>query len=122
MEQFLKYVGVLAGIYVAQTGFKIASTRKSGSFDFKKLIDGIIDHIIRFASILVFFYVGSFISDKQIIPLGDKTLTIDDALTAFAYGLIVIQSISLFGNIREAYQIEDEDIVKHIMENPKEIG
>ena len=122
MEQFLLSVGVLAGIYVAQTCFKIASSRKDGTFDIKKLLDGIVDHVIRFAGIIIFFYAGSFISDKQIIPLGDKTLTIDDALTAFAYGLIVVQAISLFGNIREVYKIDDDVVNRTLNESVKEIG
>lgn len=122
METFLKYVGVLAGIYLAQTGFKIASARKDGSFDWKKLIDGIIDHVIRFVSIIIFFYVGTFISDVQIIPLGDKTLTIDDALTALAYGMIAIQAVKLFNNIREVYQVDDDTVINSINETPKELG
>ena len=51
-----------------------------------------------------------------------KTLTIDDALIAFAYGLIVYQSIQFFGNIREVYSIKDEDIIRMVNETPKEIG
>lgn len=122
MEQFLKYVGVLAGIYVAQTVFKISSTRKNGTFDYKELLDGILDHALKFIGITIFFYVGTFVSDMQIIPLGDKTLTIDDALITFAYGLIVYQSIQFFGNIREAYSMADEEIAKYINETSKELG
>ncbi len=122
MKQFLMYVGVLAGIYIAQTCFKIATTRKDGTFDIKKLLDGIVDHIIRFVGIIIFFYAGSFISDKQIIPLGEKVFTIDDALTAFAYSLIVIQSIKLFGNIRETYEVDDDTLRKITGDVPKELG
>jgi len=110
MEQFLKYVLVLVGIYIAQTLFKVATTRKDGSFDFKKLINGVIDYAIYFCGILVLFYAGSLISDIQIIPIGDKTYTITDALTALAYALIVMQSKKCFDNIKETFKVSDDDI------------
>lgn len=112
MDKFFTYVLVLVGIYVAQTLFKIASTRKNGSFDIKKLINGVIDYAIYFCGILVLFYAGSLISDTQIIPIGDKNYTITDALTALAYALIVMQSKKCFDNIRETFKITDDDVVK----------
>lgn len=111
MEQFFKYVLVLVGIYIAQTLFKVASTRKDGSFDFHTLITGIIDYAIYFCGILVLFYAGSLISDTQIIPIGDKTYTITDALTMLAYALIVMQSKKCFDNIKETFQVTDENVV-----------
>ena len=110
MEQFFKYVLVLVGIYVAQTLFKIASTRKDGTFDFRTLINGIIDYAIYFLGILVLFYAGSLISDTQIIPIGDKTYTITDALTMLAYALIVMQAKKCFDNIKETFQVSDDDV------------
>lgn len=112
MEQFFKYVLVLIGVYAAQTLFKIATTRKDGSFDIKKLINGVIDYAIYFCGILVLFYAGSLISDIQIIPIGDKTYTITDALTALAYALIVMQSKKCFDNIRETFKVTDDDVAK----------
>ena len=111
MDKFFIYVMVLIGIYVAQTLFKIASTRKDGTFDFRTLINGIIDYAIYFCGILVLFYAGSLISDTQIIPIGDKTYTITDALTALAYALIVMQSKKCFDNIKETFQVTDENVV-----------
>ena len=111
MEQFFKYVLVLIGIYIAQTLFKVASTRKDGSFDFGILIRGVIDYAIYFCGILVLFYAGSLISDTQIIPIGHKTYTITDALTMLAYALIVMQSKKCFDNIKETFQVTDENVV-----------
>jgi hypothetical protein len=110
MEQFIKYVLVLVGIYVAQTLFKVATTRKDGTFDLRKLINGTIDYAIYFCGIMVMFYAGSLISDIQIIPIGDKTYTITDALTALAYALIVMQSKKCFDNIKETFKVSDDDI------------
>lgn len=110
MEQFFKYVLVLIGIYIAQTLFKVASTRKDGTFDFRILIRGVIDYAIYFCGILVLFYAGSLISDTQIIPIGDKNYTITDALTMLAYALIVMQSKKCFDNIRETFQVSDDDV------------
>ena len=121
METFIKYIIVLIGIYIAQTMFKIASTRSDGSFDFSKLINGVIDYAIYFAGIFVFFYVGSLISDVEIIPLGDKTVTIDDALTALMYGLIIIQAKKCLDNIKETFKITDDQIPV-IIEKPRELG
>lgn len=122
MDQFIKYVLVLIGIYIAQTTFKISATRQAGTFDFKKLVNGMIDYAIYFTGIMILFYAGSLISDVQIIPIGDKTYTITDALTALAYALIVMQAKKCFDNIRETFQVDDEVIKTVEAESPKEIG
>lgn len=111
MDKFFTYVLVLVGIYVAQTLFKIATTRKDGTFDFRTLINGIIDYAIYFCGILVLFYAGSLISDIQIIPIGDKNYTITDALTMLAYALIVMQAKKCFDNIKETFQVSDDEVV-----------
>ena len=110
-NEFFTYVLVIIGIYIAQTFFKISATRKEGTFDWKKLIDGLIDYAIYFVGILVFFFSGMLIPKAQINPLSDKYLTIDDALTAMAYALIIIQSVKCFKNIKETFQVSDEQIV-----------
>ena len=122
MEQFFKYVEVLVGIYVAQTGFKIASTRKNKTFDIHELLNGIVDYAIYFLSVTVFFFAGMLIPDVKIIDIGDKTLNITDALTLLAYGMIIIQAKKCFDNIKETFQVSDEVISKTVMEKPKEIG
>ena len=121
METFIKYIIVLIGIYIAQTTFKIASTRADGSFDFSKLLNGMLDYAIYFVGIFIFFYVGSLINDVEIVPLGDKKLTIDDALTMLMYGLILIQSKKCFDNIKETFKITDDQIPV-VIERQKEIG
>lgn len=110
-NEFFTYVLVIIGIYVAQTFFKVSATRKDGTFSFKTLVDGIIDYAIYFGGILIFFFSGMLIPKAQIIPLADKYLTIDDALTAMAYALIIIQSAKCFKNIKETFNIKDEEIV-----------
>lgn len=124
MDKFFTYVLVLIGIYIAQTLFKIASTRKDGTFDFRTLINGIIDYAIYFCGIIVLFYAGNLISDTQIIPIGDKTYTITDALTMLAYALIVLQAKKCFDNIKETFQVSDEDVVKSQSDpnEPKGLG
>lgn len=110
-NEFFTYVIVIIGIYIAQTFFKVSATRKDGTFSFKTLVDGIIDYAIYFGGILIFFFSGMLIPKAQIIPLADKYLTIDDALTAMAYALIIIQSAKCFKNIKETFNIKDEEIV-----------
>ena len=109
-NEFFTYVLVIIGIYIAQTFFKVSATRKDGTFDWKKLVNGLIDYAIYFVGIMVFFFSGMLIPKAQIIPLADKYLTIDDALTAMAYALIIIQSAKCFKNIKETFDIKDEDI------------
>jgi len=109
-NEFFTYVLVIIGIYIAQTFFKISACRKDGTFSFKELFDGMIDYAIYFLGILVFFFSGMLIPKAQIIPLSDKYLTIDDALTAMAYALIIIQSAKCFKNIKETFNIKDEEI------------
>jgi hypothetical protein len=113
-KEFLTYVAVIVCIYTAQTGFKIASTWKDGTFDWRKLIEGILQYSIYFVSVLVFFFGGSLIPDKQIIPIKDKYLTIVDALTLSAYALIVAQASKMFRNILETFKVKEEDISKQV--------
>ena len=113
-EEFLTYVVVLVCIYVAQTGFKIASTRRQGTFDWKELLNGIIDYAIYFLGVMAFFFGGTLIPDKQIIIVNDKNLTIVDALTMVAYTLIVAQSAKMFKNILETFKVKEEDISKQV--------
>ena len=110
-NEFFTYVLVIIGIYIAQTFFKISAVRKEGTFSFKELFDGMIDYAIYFLGIMVFFFSGMLIPKAQIIPLSDKYLTIDDALTAMAYALIIIQSVKCFKNIKETFNVSDEQIV-----------
>lgn len=116
MKEFLTYVLVLVCIYTAQTGFKIASTWKDGTFDWKKLIEGILQYSIYFLSVFVFFLGGTLIPDKQIIPLNDKTLTITDALTLTAYALLVAQAGKMFKNILETFKVKEEEVSKQVHE------
>lgn len=114
LKIFFTYVAVIIGIYLAQTLFKISATRKAGTFDFKKLVDGLIDYAIYFAGIIVFFFSGCLIPDLAIIPLGEKVLTITDALTGIAYALIVLQAKKCFDNIKETFEVSDDDIDANI--------
>lgn len=114
LKEFLTYVIVLICIYTAQTGFKIASTWKDGTFDWRKLIEGILQYAIYFVSVLVFFMGGTLIPNKEIIPINDKYLTITDALTLVAYTLIVAQAGKMFRNILETFKVKEEDISKQI--------
>ena len=121
---FFKYVQVLIAIYVAQTFFKISTVRKTGEFDWKELLFGILDYALYFIGVLILFYGGSLIPEVAIIPMGDKTLTITDALTLLAYVLIVMQAKKCIDNIRETFGIDD-DVIKEIQSqvvNKKELG
>lgn len=109
-NKFFTYVLVIIGIYIAQTLFKISSTRKDGTFDWQKLLNGIIDYAIYFCGVLVIFFSGQLVPDVEIIPIGDKVLTINDALIAIAYTLMVAQSIKCFKNIKETFDVKDKDI------------
>ncbi len=107
---FMNYVKVIVLIYVAQTLFKISATRKDGTFDWKKLLYGIFDYSIYFLGILAFFYAGTLIPNAEILPIGNKKLTITDALESIAYVLIAIQSAKAFKNIKDTFNVKDEDV------------
>ena len=109
-KTFLTYVSVIVLIYIAQTLFKISSTRKDGTFDFKKLIDGIIDYAIYFVGIMVFFFAGCLIPDFKTIPINGNSFSITDGLTLIAVALIGIQSVKCFKNIKETFSVKDSDI------------
>ena len=74
-NKFFTYVLVIIGIYVAQTLFKISKCRKDGTFDWKLLINGLIDYAIYFC------------------------------------GVIVVQAIKCFKNIKETFDVKDTDVV-----------
>ena len=107
---FFKYVQVLIAIYIAQTFFKLSAVRKTGEFDWKELLYGMLDYALYFCGILILFYGGSLIPDVAIIPMVDKTLNITDALTLMAYALIIIQAKKCIDNIRETFEIDDDAI------------
>ena len=109
-KTFLTYVCVIVLIYVAQTLFKISSTRKDGTFDFKKLIDGIIDYAIYFVGIMAFFFSGCLIPEIKLIQINGKAYSITDALTLVAIALIGLQSVKCFKNIKETFNVKDTDI------------
>ena len=106
-EQFMIYVLVLVCIYMAQTLFKIASTRKQGTFDWKTLLSGIFDYSIYFLGILLFFFAGTLIPEMQLIKIDDKPYNITDALTLIAVALIGIQSAKAFKNIKETFDVKE---------------
>ena len=122
-NEFFKYVLVIIGTYIAQTFFKMSATSKDGTFDWKILFKGTFEYAIYFLGIIVFFFAGLLIKDMDIIPLGDKKLTIDDALTAVAYTLMVAQALKCFKNIRETFGIKEEEIDLQInKKNERGIG
>ena len=110
MNEFLRYVLVIVLIYLAQTLFKISATRKQGTFDWKELFNGMFDYAIYFLGVLVFFYAGTLIPDMQLIKIGETAYNITDALTLIAIALIGIQSAKAFKNIKETFELKDEDI------------
>ena len=102
---------------MAQTAFKVAKCRKDGTFDWKELLNGIIDYAIYFLGLIIFFFSGTLIPDKQIINFDGKSYTITALLTIFAYILMVAQAAKMFRNIQETFNIEPE---KQIEVNDKE--
>ena len=104
-NEFFIYVLVIIGIYLAQTAFKVAKCRKDGTFDWKELLNGMIDYAIYFIGILIFFFAGTLIPDKQIINFDGKSYTITSLLTIFAYILMVAQAMKMFKNIQETFNI-----------------
>lgn len=122
-EQFLIYVLVLVCIYASQTLFKISATRKKGTFDWRELLSGIFDYTIYFLGVLLFFYAGTLIPDMQLIGIGDKKYNITDALSLIAVILIGIQSAKAFKNIKETFDIKDEQLkVNNINSEIRENG
>lgn len=109
-NEFFTYVVVIIGIYCAQTMFKISKVRKTGEFDWKKLVDGIIDYSLYFIGLMVFFFVGTMIPDKQIINFDGKSYTITSLLTLFAYILMVAQAKKCFDNIMATFDITPETV------------
>ena len=113
-KQFMIYVLVLVCIYGAQTLFKISATWEQGTFDWKKLLKGIFGYAIYFSGVMLFFYAGTLIPDMQLIAIGEVKYTITDALSLIAVVLIGIQSAKAFKNIRETFDVKEEDISKQV--------
>ncbi len=111
---FFRYVLVIIGIYLAQTFFKVSKSRADGSFSFKELVAGLLDYVLYFCGIIVFFLAGCLIPDVQIISINGKEYTITDALTAIAYALIVLQSVKCFKNIKDTFNVSDDDLVRSV--------
>ena len=107
----LLYVLVIIAVYIAQTLFKVSATRQKGEFDWKKLINGTIDYAIYFAGIIVFFFGGTLIPNVKILEVNGQSYSIPDALTLFALALIIIQSTKAFKNIKETFDVKDQDLV-----------
>ena len=107
-NEFFIYVLVIIGIYLAQTAFKVAKCRRDGTFDWKELLNGMIDYAIYFIGILIFFFAGTLIPDKQIINFDGKSYTITSLLTIFAYILMVAQAMKMFKNIQETFNIAND--------------
>lgn len=110
---FFNYILCLIGIYLAQTAFKISKCRKDGTFDWKKLISGMFDYALYFLGIIIFFYAGSFLPpEKTVITFDGKNYNIPDALTMLIWVLILLQAGKCFKNIKDTFNITDEDIQK----------
>ena len=110
-NDFFTYVLVIIAVYIAQTLFKVSATRQKGEFDWKKLINGTIDYAIYFAGIIVFFFGGTLIPNVKILEVNGQSYSIPDALTLFALALIVIQSTKAFKNIKETFDVKEQDLV-----------
>lgn len=110
-NNFFTYVLVIIAVYIAQTLFKVSATRQKGEFDLKKLINGTIDYAIYFAGIIVFFFGGTLIPNIKILEVNGQSYSIPDALTLFALALIIIQSTKAFKNIKETFDVKDQDLV-----------
>lgn len=110
-NDFFIYVLVIIAVYIAQTLFKVSATRQKGEFDWKKLINGTIDYAIYFAGIIVFFFGGTLIPNVKILEVNGQSYSIPDALTLFALALIIIQSTKAFKNIKETFDVKDQDLV-----------
>ena len=113
-NEFFVYVLVIIGIYMAQTAFKVAKCRKDGTFDWKELLNGIIDYAIYFLGLIIFFFSGTLIPDKQIINFDGKSYTITALLTIFAYVLMVAQASKMFRNIQETFNIQPEKKIEEV--------
>lgn len=109
-NDFFTYVLVIIGIYIAQTFFKVSKVRKTGEFDWQELINGIIDYGLYFIGLIIFFFAGTLIPDKQIINFDGKSYTITSLLTILAYLLMVAQAKKCFDNIIATFDIKKEDI------------
>lgn len=111
---FFKYILALIGIYLAQTAFKISKCRQDGSFDWHKLINGMVTYALYFIGIIIFFFAGSFLpNDKAVITFDGKTYNIPDALTMLIWALILLQAGKCFRNIQATFDIKETDLKKN---------
>ena len=88
--------------------------KKDGTFDWKELLNGIIDYAIYFLGLIIFFFSGTLIPDKQIINFDGKSYTITALLTIFAYVLMVAQASKMFRNIQETFNIQPEKKIEEV--------
>ena len=97
-------------MYIGQTFFKLSKCHDKGTFSWKKLLNGLYSYSLYFMGIIVVFFAGQLIPDLKLIPLGKDTLTVEQTLTLLAYYLMARQSVKCFNNIKDTFNIKDEDI------------
>lgn len=113
-NKFFIYGLVIVGTYLAQTAFKVAKCRKDGTFDWKKLLDGMIDYAIYFLGVLIFFFSGSLIPNEHFIVFDGKQYNITSILTLFAYALMVAQAMKMLKNIKETFNISPDKEIETV--------
>lgn len=112
LYKFLTYVGAIALVYLAQTLFKIKQTRKNGSFSWKVLLDGLIDHLIFFAGVMCLFASGIVLPEVKIATINNIEVNMVDALCMVAIALYVKQGFSALNNVKDNYGVDNIEVKK----------
>lgn len=112
LYKFLTYVGAIALVYLAQTLFKIKQTRKDGSFSWKILLDGLIDHLIFFAGVMCLFASGIVLPEVKIATINGIEVNMVDALCMVAIALYIKQGFSALNNVKDNYGVDNIEVKK----------
>lgn len=112
LYKFLTYVGAIALVYLAQTLFKIKQTRKDGSFSWKVLLDGLIDHLIFFAGVMCLFASGIVLPEVKIATINGIEVNMVDALCMVAIALYIKQGFSALNNVKDNYGVDNIEVKK----------
>ena len=107
-NSFYRCACAIIVVYLAQLTFKISKTWHDKTFDWKKLIDGIISYAMYFVGVIFLFFAGELMPDMKFSFFGNE-MTLKDGLTLLAFILFAMQVKNALNNIIETFKIKKED-------------
>lgn len=106
---FYKCAIAIIIVYAAQLLFKISKTWHDGTFDWRKLVDGMVSYAIYFVGVILLFFSGELMPDMKFSIFGNE-MTLKDGMTLLAFILFAMQVKKALNNIIETFKIKEEDV------------